>query len=342
MDNYTVKNKQWMKGIILFAIISLIGLGMVVGLSKDVTLQVEDDITEFSSYAGTVGEFLLSKGIQTESNGYINYPLDTKLEDNMHLVVKEPKSYTIEIGDEVQENSISPHDTVELVLKDLDLELGSLDYTEPELNSKVKDGDTIKLFQVREVVEEVEKTIPYEEIIKNTSKLDKGVTRIVQKGKDGKRLEKIKQKYINNELVSEDIIEEKIIEQPVKEMAERGTRQMVATSRGNTNFKKAMTMNASAYDLSYQSTGKRPGDPYYGITASGTKARPGAVAVDPRVIPLGTRLYIESLDGTKDYGYATAEDTGGAIKGKKIDLFFETRNQVRSFGRRNVKVYILD
>ena len=66
------------------------------------------------------------------------------------------------------------------------------------------------------------------------------------------------------------------------------------------------------------------------------------MAVDPRVIPLGTRLYVQSLDGSSDYGFAVAEDTGGAIKGNKIDLFFETAEQVRQFGRRRVKVYILD
>lgn len=72
------------------------------------------------------------------------------------------------------------------------------------------------------------------------------------------------------------------------------------------------------------------------------KAGPGVVAVDPRVIPLGTRLYIASTDGTADYGYALPGDTGGAIKGNKIDLFFSTASQVRQFGRRNVTVYILD
>ncbi len=100
-------------------------------------------------------------------------------------------------------------------------------------------------------------------------------------------------------------------------------------------------MSATAYDLSYASTGKRPGDRYYGITASGTTARPGTVAVDPRVIPLGTKLYVESLDGTSDYGFAIAEDKGSAIKGKKIDLFFNSNRSAMNFGRRNVKVYIL-
>ena len=66
------------------------------------------------------------------------------------------------------------------------------------------------------------------------------------------------------------------------------------------------------------------------------------MAVDPRVIPLGTKLYIESLDNTKDYGFAIAEDKGSAIKGNKIDLFFNTSAECKSFGRRNVKVYVLE
>ena len=71
------------------------------------------------------------------------------------------------------------------------------------------------------------------------------------------------------------------------------------------------------------------------------KAGPGVVAVDPRVIPLGTKLYIESMDGWPDYGYAVAGDTGGAIKGNKIDLFYHSSKTVRQFGRRNVRVKIL-
>lgn len=87
---------------------------------------------------------------------------------------------------------------------------------------------------------------------------------------------------------------------------------------------RTMTMEATAYTA----TGN--------LTASGTRARVGAVAVDPRVIPLGTRLYIEG------YGYATAEDTGGAIKGNIIDLYMNSTSEVYNWGRRPVKVTILD
>ena len=77
------------------------------------------------------------------------------------------------------------------------------------------------------------------------------------------------------------------------------------------------------------------------IAASGRAPAYGVVAVDPKVIPLGTKLYIEAVDGSWVYGYAVAGDTGGAIKGNKIDLFFNTHAECTRFGRRQAKVYVL-
>ena len=73
-----------------------------------------------------------------------------------------------------------------------------------------------------------------------------------------------------------------------------------------------------------------------GYTASGTYVGPGTIAVDPRVIPLGTRVYVSG------YGYATARDTGGAIKGHKIDVWLPTLGQCYQWGYRTVTVTILD
>ncbi|GKT13853.1 DUF348 domain-containing protein, partial [Aduncisulcus paluster] len=91
-------------------------------------------------------------------------------------------------------------------------------------------------------------------------------------------------------------------------------------------------MRSTAYDLSFESCGKYPDHPQYGITYSGTKARPGVVAVDPRVVKLGSKLYVESMDRSADYGFAKAEDTGSAIKGNRIDLFIENRSQALRYG----------
>jgi uncharacterized protein YabE (DUF348 family)/3D (Asp-Asp-Asp) domain-containing protein len=118
--------------------------------------------------------------------------------------------------------------------------------------------------------------------------------------------------------------------------------QLMTTRSKDFAYKNSYVMIATAYDLSYASTGKLPGMKDYGITASGTKARVGAVAVDPKVIPLGTKLYIEYADGTGGYGYATAEDTGSAIKGYRVDLFFNTYQECIEFGRRRVIVYVIE
>ena len=115
----------------------------------------------------------------------------------------------------------------------------------------------------------------------------------------------------------------------------------IQTSRsGNLSYSKVLSFSATAYDAS--SCGKKPGQRGYGITATGAVAQKGVVAVDPSVIPLGTKLYIESADGRYVYGYAVAADKGSAIKGNRIDLWFNTNSEAISFGRRPVKVYVLN
>jgi 3D (Asp-Asp-Asp) domain-containing protein/uncharacterized protein YabE (DUF348 family) len=104
----------------------------------------------------------------------------------------------------------------------------------------------------------------------------------------------------------------------------------ITTSSGNVlSYSKVLSMTATAY------TGG-------GTTATGTQARYGAIAVDPSVIPYGTKLYIVTEDGNWVYGEATAEDCGGAIKGNIIDLYFDSYSTCIQFGRRACTVYVLD
>ncbi|MBW7474615.1 3D domain-containing protein [Paenibacillus oenotherae] len=102
---------------------------------------------------------------------------------------------------------------------------------------------------------------------------------------------------------------------------------------------KHMQVVATGYTAGIESTGKKPGHPQYGITYSGVKVRRGRVstiAADPKVFPIGTLLYIPG------YGYGVVADTGSAIKGKKIDLYFETKKQVfKQWGKRTVEVQVI-
>jgi 3D (Asp-Asp-Asp) domain-containing protein/flavin-binding protein dodecin len=93
----------------------------------------------------------------------------------------------------------------------------------------------------------------------------------------------------------------------------------------------------TAYSNHFKSTGKRKGDPAYGITASGKKTTEGVtIAADWRVLPKGTIVWIEGV------GQREVQDTGSAIKGKKIDLYFENENDAEIFGRqKKVKVSVI-
>ncbi len=309
--------------------------------AKDVVLTIDGKDEEVRTYSNTLEELLEEKGILINKYSYISHPLETKLESNMNIVIETAKSYIISMG-EVKNEIVSIYSTVGDILKDQNIELNEDDYTQPNTDEEVAPGGEISIIRVEEVVEEIEEVVPFQSLVRKTDELDIGKERVAQEGENGLKKIKVSKRYENGKLVKEEVVKEIMEKEPVPKIVERGTRNVASSSRGSFRYKNVLTMTATAYDLSYESTGKKPGDRWYGITASGTKARPGVVAVDPNVIPLGTKLYVESLDGSPDYGFCVAEDTGGAIKGNKIDLFFETAEEVRRFGRRKVKVYILD
>lgn len=342
MDILSSHSSLKLKALVAIILVAILSLGVYVYQGKKVLLMVDDESFELSSNARTVEEFLSKEAIVLEKGGYINVPLEAELEEGMTIVIRTPKTYSLSLGGMLSEGIVSSHNRVKDILDELNISLGDLDEVTPGLDEKLSNGDLITITKISKLKKEKEEVIPFGKLVNNNNRLDKGVENLVQQGEDGLKRIELEETYIDGRLVSSEVTGEEVLKDPVSQIVERGTRTKIATpSRGNTEFKSSVVMTATAYDLSYASTGKRPGDRYYGMTASGTRARPGVVAVDPRVIPLGTKLYIESLDGWPDYGFATAEDTGGAIKGNKIDLFFESAQQVKKFGRRKVKVYIL-
>lgn len=122
-------------------------------------------------------------------------------------------------------------------------------------------------------------------------------------------------------------------------------RTVVSPTRGQSS--RTNIFIATAYDLSFASCGKKPSHPQYGISASGVDLKGKSlddkfIAVDPKVIKLGSVVYIEFFEPYQHLtGYYTAVDTGGAIKGKRVDIFFgsgDVSQEVKNFGRRQVKI----
>lgn len=101
------------------------------------------------------------------------------------------------------------------------------------------------------------------------------------------------------------------------------------------HYKEVLDISATAY-----APGPHDNDQWGDKTYTGTTVRPGIIAVDPKLIPLGSRVYIEYPDGHGEY--ATAEDTGGAIKGNRIDVAKQTVNEAEDFGIQKVKVYVVN
>lgn len=155
-------------------------------------------------------------------------------------------------------------------------------------------------------------------------------------------LEKDKQ-----ELLDVKAEQEKALKIQAKKEKERVVASSKVTSPARGKGSRASMFTATAYDLSFASCGKEPSHPQYGITASGVSLKGKSledkyIAVDRNKIKLGSQVHIEFYDNYSHLtGYYTAVDTGGAIKGNKVDIFFgsgDVSQAVKNFGRRQVKV----
>lgn len=232
--------------------------------------------------------------------------------------------------------------TVKELLSDLKIKVDDDDIVIPDLDTELKSEGKISIIKVDVKVIEKEVEAPFKTIKKKNKELTHKQSRILIQGVNGKNKVKCKEYYAGDKLIKEEVIHVETLVKPIDQVFEEGTKDVFTNDRGDFTARKAIKMVATAYEAGPRSTGKRPGDKGYGITASGARAKRGTVAVDPRVIPLGTKLYIKSLTpGVPDYGFAIAQDTGGAIKGNKIDLFMDTVWECLQFGRRPVMVYIL-
>lgn len=153
---------------------------------------------------------------------------------------------------------------------------------------------------------------------------------------------KIEQNISTEDIEDEKKEETKEIEKEVKAVSYRE----LAENNPPEEYKQVIEATATAYCLCQKCCGKSPSSPGYGVTASGLKIIPGTgmkvIAVDPKVIPLGSKVYVQGLNGAWDYGYAVAGDTGGVIKSMKIDLYMDSHEETLSWGRKKVNIYVVD
>ena len=224
--------------------------------------------------------------------------------------------------------------TVADLLADLSIETAETDLLSLDRATPLSANLNLTISRVRyETVTEVN-SIDFETVKKESADLLKGQTKKVTEGVPGEEVSTLRHTYVDGVLTESVLLSTERTRDPVSEEILVGTKPktvsvpVATTDRDSIRASRVLTMRATAYPY-----GENGG--WGDVTATGEKVRHGYVAVDPSVIPLGTRLYVEG------YGYCVAKDTGGSIKGNRIDLFFGTKSECYSFGVRNVKVYVL-
>ena len=177
--------------------------------------------------------------------------------------------------------------------------------------------------------------------------MEVGERKVVVKGVTGQLTKTADVVYVNSVEGEHNVLSETVTQQPVNEIVSVGT----GTAVGKSNMPaigKGVIVTADGEVLTYSRKEEFRTTAYSHldagcdmITATGTTVHHGTVAVDPRLIPLGTRMFIVTNDGEYVYGIATAEDCGGGIKGNHIDLYFPTTDECWQYGVRSATVYFL-
>ncbi|WP_066634246.1 3D domain-containing protein [Desulfolucanica intricata] len=316
------ENKKMVLVFVLVLVASLAFVGYT-WRQKEVFLVVDGQKLSTKTFASTVDELIKQKNIKLNDKDRLIPEANTKLKDGIQVVIKRAVPVVITVDNQKVE-VLSSAETVKELIGEQNIKLNKLDQVSPGLQKKLESDMEIKIVRVEQKIEEKEIPIAFATVRKQNPNLASGLTREETSGKNGLEKQVWQITYQDGKEVNRKIIDRQIISQPVNRVIQVGTQQQIA-SRGGTSFRYSNVLNMVASAYTY--TGNN--------TASGVAPHVGVVAVDPRVIPMGTRLYIEG------YGYATAMDTGGAIKGNRIDLFMSSSQQCRNWGIRNVKVYVL-
>jgi len=241
----------------------------------------------------------------------------------------EPPTRVSVIADGITREVETSAGTVADVLRQLEIELNPLDRTAPSPGEAVLDGLAIRVTRVSRREVTTEETAPTHTLVLADPDLPAGFTKILRRGREGRVRRTVRTWERDGEVTLRAVIEEEVLKQAADTIVLRGTR---GTPSCGGNWRDPLLMEATAYDPGPGCCGRFAD----GYTAIGIKAKRGVVAVDDRVISMGTRLYIPG------YGFAVAGDRGSAIKGMRIDLCYPTRREALDFGRRRLKVYVLD
>lgn len=292
------------------------------GLGRPVTIVTE---------SARLDEALADAGIAVGPSDVVEPPLDTVLAGTGPVEVTIRRAVPVTLVDGGRRRTVrTTARTVAELLAHQSVTLGEMDSLSVPRTAPITAGLEVRIIRRAEEFVATYVEIPFETVERPDSRLVVGSEEVIQTGVPGrKRVERFV-RYEDGVEVSSEVVSETVVEEPTPQIVAYGTGGVVTRGGEQFRYTDVLEMVATGY-----TPGPESNPDGNGLTYTGIPAARGIVAVDPSVIPLYTRLYVEG------YGPALAADTGGAIKGNRIDLCFETVEEALAWGVRTVTVYVL-
>jgi uncharacterized protein YabE (DUF348 family) len=282
--------------------------------------------------AETVAELLREQKIVFNRHDQISPKPEKSIKEKMRVYMKSSHHLTLIDGGN-QKQVWSTSTTVADFLKQQGIKLNDLDRVEPSQKETVKENGTINVIRVEKVTDVVEEPIQFAVVTQQDANMDQGKEVTIAEGEQGLTSKQFEVILENGKEVTRNLISETRIKEKKDKVVAVGAKNLAfQVSRGEVSGGQEFYVGATAYTANCNGCS--------GHTATGLNlnVNPNAkvIAVDPRIIPLGSKVYVEG------YGYAVAADTGGAIKGYRIDVFFSSKADAYRWGNRKVKITVLN
>ncbi|MCM0647918.1 3D domain-containing protein [Clostridium swellfunianum] len=300
---------------------------------KTITVVIDGNQTKLITFKNSLDKALAEKNIVVGPKDKIEPSIDSKVVNKSTVTIKRAVNITVQVANE-EKDILSAEEDIDSMLKAEGISLNEIDKLSLPKETKLTEG--MKLGIVKVEVKELTETeaIDFSTVVKTNSSLANTQKKIVQEGKEGEKKTTFKVTYENGKEVLRDVVNQIVSKQPKEKIIVQGTYPLMPVSRGGDPMPYSKVIKARA--TAYSPTGGRT----TAYTATGRKAvrNPegySTIAVDPSVIPYGTKLFVQG------YGFAIAADTGSAIIGNTIDVFFDTKREALNWAVKHVNVYVL-
>lgn len=314
-------------------ILSIVFITAFVSLSrKSIILVLDGEEKKFITYQSSVQSFLDKENIKLNPKDKIDKDVNSKLSNKDIINIR--RAVNVKINIDNKELAIkSAEKDVASMLKAENITLKSEDKILPGKDIALSNGITVDVIRVEKKTITESSPVKFNTVVKNDNSMLKSQKKVLQEGMHGEKQITTNVVYENGKETSRKVIKEIITKKPTNKIIAQGTQSPTPVSRGtvSTSNSGALKVKATAY---WAVNGVNTTYTYSGRKAVRNPNGYSTIAVDPRVIPLGTKLYVEG------YGNAIAADIGTSVKGNFIDVYFNTYKEACNWGLKYVNVYI--